>query len=127
MKYYYSVLLSVLILLCISCNSSNESKYMRQPFLVYTYDGDKEIVLYENPNIATVDGASGRWVAISDFIGHAGGITTYTFYTVSYGDEKLTIDLDRSMYKEGDVDIRAAVDNRENVYGWKKCKLKLFP
>lgn len=127
MKYYYSIILCVFILLCASCNSSGGSKYMRPPYLVYTYDGQKEIVLYENPDIATVDGVSGDWVVQTRFKGDAGGGTTYSFYTVHYGNKKLTIDPKCSMFIEGDFDIIEAVNNRANRSGWKKCKLKLCP
>ena len=41
--------------------SPTSPKYDRTPFAVYVYDSNKEIVLYDNPRTATVDGISGCW------------------------------------------------------------------
>ena len=80
-----------------SSNNSKSSKYDRTPFAVYVYDNDKEIVLYENPNTATVNGKSGSWTSggqwreSSTLEEAAMGGVWKQVYTVRYGSETLVI------------------------------------
>ncbi len=124
----FNVLLVLFTFLLNGCGNTNQqsqsSQYDRKPFAVYVYDGNKEIVLYENPNIATVNGKSGNW-SISNYgrIYEAyGGRRGPTVYVVWYGSETLVISPGEELVFFGTED--EAERNEDNKYKWKDCEKK---
>lgn len=124
----FNVLLVLFTFLLNGCGNTNQqsqsSQYDRKPFAVYVYDGNKEIVLYENPNIATVNGKSGNW-SISHYgrIYEAyGGRRGPTVYVVWYGSETLVISPGEELVFFGTED--EAERNEDNKYKWKDCEKK---
>ena len=124
----FNVLLVLFTFLLNGCGNTNQqsqsSQYDRKPFAVYVYDGNKEIVLYENPNIATVNGKSGNW-SISHYgrIYEAyGGRRGPTVYVVWYGSETLVISPGEELVFFGTED--EAEKNEDKKYKWKECEKK---
>lgn len=124
--------LSVLVLIsCTVNNTSESSQYERTPFAVFVYDGNKEIVLYDNPQTATVNGQSGSWIEtgmfdshrVQDFVPDAatGGLYK-TVYRVDYGSETLIISPGEELVFFGSFE--SAAQNKDNKSMWKECEKK---
>lgn len=114
---------------CVNNNSSSDqhsesSKYDRTPFAVYVYDGNKEIVLYENPKTATVNGKSGRWTKSNYGRNYEayGGRREPTIYVVWYGTETLVISPGEELIFFGTE--QEAEQNEDKKYNWKDCEKK---
>ena len=107
-----------------STQQSETSKYDRKPFAVYVYDGNKEIVLYENPNTATVNGKSGSWTTSNygRIYEAYGGRRGPTVYVVWYGSETLVISPGEELVFFGTE--KQAEQNEDKKYNWKECKKK---
>jgi len=110
--------------LMIGCsnNQKTTSKYDRQPYMVYTYAGDKEIVLYENPRIASVDGQSGSWTDGHKVIPNGESIETHDYYVVWYGSKTCVIWAPKGMIFWGNEDD--AIDQLNNESNWTICHKK---
>lgn len=133
MKYRTSILVCLLVAFCfIRCVKNNTSstqqteasKYDRTPFAVYVYDGNKEIVLYENPNTATVNGKSGSWTTshYGRIYEAYGGRRGPTVYVVDYGNETLVISPGEELVFFGTE--KQAEANEDKKYNWKECEKK---
>lgn len=113
---------------CVNNTSSTQqtetSKYDRTPFAVYVYDGNKEIVLYENPNTATVNGKSGCWTTSNygRIYEAYGGRRGPTVYVVDYGNETLVISPGEELVFFGTE--KQAEANEDKKYNWKECEKK---
>lgn len=113
---------------CMGGGSSNHqsktTKYDRTPFAVYVYDNDKEIVLYKDPNTATVNGKSGSWTTSSygRIYEQYGGRKAPTVYVVEYGPETLVISPGEELVFFGTEE--QAERNENNKYKWKECEKK---
>ncbi len=114
---------------CVNNGSSSEqqsesSKYDRTPFAVYVYDGNKEIVLYKNPNTATVNGKSGSWSEshYGRIYEAYGGRKGPLVYVVWYGSETLVVSPGEELVFFGTE--REAEQNENNKYKWKDCVKK---
>ena len=89
----FIVLSSIFGVGCVNMSQQSQpSKYDRTPYAVYVYDGNKEIVLYDNPKTASVDGKSGSWSESSfHFYAPYVGGNRKTIYVVWYGSQTLVI------------------------------------
>jgi len=105
-------------------SASQVSKYDRTPFAVYVYDGNKEIVLYENPQTASVNGKSGSWTQSNygRIYERYGGRPSTLIYVVWYGSETLVISPHEELIFFGTED--EAEKNEEKKYIWKECEKK---
>ena len=115
------------MLFLIGCSKqSNAPKYDRTPYAVYVYDGSKEIVLYDNPKQASVNGRSGDWTATTmmRLPGEEWPTNIPTHYVVRYGDEVCVISPSRGLVFFGDTQDDAW-RNYNNEYKWKDCHRKL--
>lgn len=108
----------------ITTQQSESSKDDRTPFAVYVYDGDKEIVLYKDPNTATVNGKSGNWSTshYGRIYEAYGGRRGPTVYVVRYGSETLVISPGEELVFFGTED--EAEQNEDKKYNWKDCEKK---
>ena len=132
MKQKYIILASLLLsLFFIGCTKNTSytqqteiSKYDRNPYAVYVYDGNKEIVLYENPNTATVNGKSGSWSTshYGRIYEAYGGRRGPTVYVVRYGSETLVISPGEELVFLGTE--KEAEQNEDKKYNWKDCEKK---
>ena len=109
-----------------SSQQSQPSKYDRPPYAVYVYDGDKEIVLYQNPKTATVNGKSGSWSESNygRIYEEYGGRKGPTVYVVHYGSNTLVISKSEELVffgTEGEAE-----QNENNKYKWQDCIKKRF-
>lgn len=125
-KFYalFIVLSSIMLTGCVNIGQqSQSSKYDRTPYAVYVYDGNKEIVLYDNPKTASVDGKSGRWSesCFHFYASYVGG-DRKTIYVVWYGSETLVISPGEELVFFGTE--KQASDNEDNKYKWKDCEKK---
>ncbi len=104
-------------------HQSKSSKYDRTPFAVYVYDGNKEIVLYDDPKTATVNGKSGSWSesCFHYYAPYVGG-SRKTTYVVWYGSETLVISPGEELVFFGTE--KQASANEDNKYKWKDCEKK---
>lgn len=104
-----------------SNQQSQVSKYDRPPYAVYVYDGDKEIVLYQNPKTATVNGKSGSWSESNygRIYAEYGGRKGPTVYVVHYGDNTLVISKSEELVFFGTE--KEAEQNENNKYKWQDC------
>jgi hypothetical protein len=126
-KDIYSLLLVALFLsVIIGCSgtSSNKdsSKYDRPPYVVYTYDGEKEIVLYTNPNTATVNGLSGSWTDGHETSVNGECLEVQEYYIIWYGSKTCVIWPTKSMIFWGPE--REALANLNNEARWTICHKK---
>lgn len=126
------LILALCVIIIVGCANNNSSssqnpqssQYDRKPYAVYVYDGNKEIVLYENPNIATVNGKSGSWSTshYGRIYEAYGGRRGPTVYVVWYGSETLVISPGEELVFFGTED--EAERNEEKKYNWKECVKK---
>ena len=129
LKVLYSALFMILLVGCANNNSSSNqnsqlSKYDRTPYAVYIYDGNKEIVLYQNPNTATVDGKSGSWSEshYGRIYERYGGRKGPLVYVVRYGSETLVVSPSEELIFFGTEN--EAEQNENNKYKWTNCTKK---
>ena len=107
--------------------SPTSTKYDRTPFAVYVYNGNKEIVLYDNPRTATVDGISGCWFTTTSM--QLPEDKSYTriplHYIIYYGEtEKICIVGAESELVFFGNDQNVAWRNLNNERIWKNCEKK---
>jgi len=103
------VLISIFAILFASCGtSSNKTCYAR-----LIYEGQKEITLYYNPNIAEVDGQSGNWQRT--------GIADVDI-EIHYGSRTCCVSTCKGLIYWGDLD--EAIDNLYNESNWTMYRLK---
>ena len=117
---------------CVNNSSSSERqsespKYDRSPFAVYVYDGNKEIVLYENPRTATVGGISGSWydTNMMRLPGEEWPTRIPVHYVIWYGEQEkvCVISPGRELVFFGN-DQSEAWRNLDNESKWKDCEKK---
>ncbi len=120
------IILIFLFFLTIGCgkksskHSSSQSE--KTPYAVYIYDGTKEIVLYNNPKTASVDGKSGSWID-TNWIRMNGEIMEYpTYYIVWYGEKTCVIAPGSGLVYFGSEE--EAKRNVEDESKWKDCRKK---
>lgn len=126
------LILALYVIIIVGCANSNSSssqnsqssKYDRTPYAVYVYDGNKEIVLYQNPNTATVNGKSGSWSESNygRIYERYGGRPATPVYVVNYGSETLVISKSEELVFFGTED--EAEKNEDKKYNWKECEKK---
>lgn len=120
----FIVLSSIFGVGCVNISQqSQSSKYDRTPYAVYVYDGNKEIVLYDNPKTASVDGKSGSWSESSfHFYAPYVGGNRKTIYVVWYGSQTLVISPSEELVFFGTE--KQASENERNNSRWKNCEKK---
>lgn len=126
-KHIYIISIVIISLLSIGCSNNTStqkesSQYDRTPYVVYTYDGGKEIVLYSNPNTASVNGKSGSWTDGHKVIVNGESIETHEYYIVWYGSNTCVIWIPKGMIYWGSEE--QAISHLDSESNWTICRKK---
>ena len=125
-KIFYVLLIAFLSTIIVGCagtsSDTNSSKYDRDPFAVYTYDGGKEIVLYSEPNTAMVNGQSGSWTDGHDTFVDGEYFGVLEYYVIWYGSRTCVVWPAKGMIYWGSE--REALANLNNETRWTICHKK---